>query len=53
MRRVKLGGGGDMINERLPKIWYGGDYNPDQWLERAPVTGTVTLAAKAVMVLKE
>ncbi|MFC5467924.1 beta-galactosidase [Cohnella suwonensis] len=20
-----------MINERLPKIWYGGDYNPDQW----------------------
>jgi beta-galactosidase len=22
-----------MINERLPKIWYGGDYNPDQWPE--------------------
>lgn len=20
-----------MINERLPKIWYGGDYNPEQW----------------------
>jgi len=20
-----------MINERKPKIWYGGDYNPDQW----------------------
>ena len=22
-----------MINQRLPKIWYGGDYNPDQWPE--------------------
>ncbi len=22
-----------MINERLPKIFYGGDYNPDQWPE--------------------
>jgi beta-galactosidase len=22
-----------MINERLKKIWYGGDYNPDQWPE--------------------
>jgi beta-galactosidase len=22
-----------MINERLRKIWYGGDYNPDQWPE--------------------
>jgi len=20
-----------MINRKLPKIWYGGDYNPDQW----------------------
>jgi len=20
-----------MINESLPKIWYGGDYNPEQW----------------------
>ncbi|MDX8044567.1 beta-galactosidase [Gracilibacillus sp. S3-1-1] len=20
-----------MINNRLPKIWYGGDYNPEQW----------------------
>jgi beta-galactosidase len=20
-----------VINERLPKIWYGGDYNPEQW----------------------
>ena len=20
-----------MINQRLPKIWYGGDYNPEQW----------------------
>ncbi|WP_123041522.1 beta-galactosidase [Cohnella candidum] len=20
-----------MINEKKPKIWYGGDYNPDQW----------------------
>lgn len=20
-----------MINPKLPKIWYGGDYNPDQW----------------------
>lgn len=20
-----------MINKKLPKIWYGGDYNPDQW----------------------
>ncbi|WP_151733258.1 beta-galactosidase ['Paenibacillus yunnanensis' Narsing Rao et al. 2020] len=20
-----------MINEQLPKIWYGGDYNPEQW----------------------
>lgn len=20
-----------MINDRLPKIWYGGDYNPEQW----------------------
>lgn len=20
-----------MINERLPKIWHGGDYNPEQW----------------------
>ncbi|OCT15390.1 beta-galactosidase [Paenibacillus pectinilyticus] len=20
-----------MINTRLPKIWYGGDYNPEQW----------------------
>ncbi|MDL4839063.1 beta-galactosidase [Aquibacillus rhizosphaerae] len=23
-----------MINERLPKIWYGGDYNPEQWDEK-------------------
>lgn len=22
-----------MIDERLPKIWYGGDYNPEQWNE--------------------
>lgn len=22
-----------MINSRLPAIWYGGDYNPDQWPE--------------------
>jgi beta-galactosidase len=22
-----------MISTRLPKIWYGGDYNPDQWPE--------------------
>lgn len=22
-----------MINSRLPKIWYGGDYNPEQWDE--------------------
>jgi len=22
-----------MINEKLPKIWYGGDYNPEQWTE--------------------
>ncbi|SFL51863.1 beta-galactosidase [Gracilibacillus orientalis] len=22
-----------MINENLPKIWYGGDYNPEQWDE--------------------
>lgn len=22
-----------MINEKLPRIWYGGDYNPDQWPE--------------------
>lgn len=22
-----------MINKKLPKIWYGGDYNPDQWTE--------------------
>lgn len=22
-----------MINPRLPRIWYGGDYNPDQWPE--------------------
>lgn len=20
-----------MINEKLPKMWYGGDYNPEQW----------------------
>ncbi len=20
-----------MINAKLPKVWYGGDYNPDQW----------------------
>ena len=20
-----------MINPKLPQIWYGGDYNPDQW----------------------
>ncbi|GIQ62398.1 hypothetical protein PACILC2_09660 [Paenibacillus cisolokensis] len=20
-----------MINEKLAKIWYGGDYNPEQW----------------------
>ncbi len=20
-----------MINKKLPKIWYGGDYNPEQW----------------------
>ena len=20
-----------VINKKLPKIWYGGDYNPDQW----------------------
>jgi len=23
-----------MINEKLPRIWYGGDYNPDQWPEQ-------------------
>ncbi|MFS0612997.1 beta-galactosidase [Lederbergia ruris] len=22
-----------MINQKLPKIWYGGDYNPEQWQE--------------------
>ena len=22
-----------MINEKLPYIYYGGDYNPDQWPE--------------------
>ncbi|XEC93778.1 beta-galactosidase [Paenibacillus tarimensis] len=22
-----------MINEKLPKMWYGGDYNPEQWDE--------------------
>lgn len=22
-----------MIHESLPKIWYGGDYNPEQWPE--------------------
>lgn len=22
-----------MIHEKLPKIWYGGDYNPEQWNE--------------------
>lgn len=22
-----------MINKKLPKIWYGGDYNPEQWDE--------------------
>ena len=22
-----------MINQKLPKIWYGGDYNPEQWDE--------------------
>ena len=22
-----------MINPKLPFIWYGGDYNPDQWPE--------------------
>ena len=22
-----------MISEKLPGIWYGGDYNPDQWAE--------------------
>ncbi|MFB5663372.1 beta-galactosidase [Alteribacillus sp. HJP-4] len=22
-----------MINEKLPKIWYGGDYNPEQWMD--------------------
>ncbi|ANY74322.1 beta-galactosidase [Paenibacillus ihbetae] len=22
-----------MINEKLPKMWYGGDYNPEQWNE--------------------
>ena len=22
-----------MINAKLPRIWYGGDYNPDQWPE--------------------
>ncbi|RKL67230.1 beta-galactosidase [Salipaludibacillus neizhouensis] len=22
-----------MINDKLPKIWYGGDYNPEQWGE--------------------
>ena len=20
-----------LINSKLPKIWYGGDYNPEQW----------------------
>ena len=20
-----------MINDKLPKIWHGGDYNPEQW----------------------
>ncbi|GJM83005.1 hypothetical protein HMSSN139_55010 [Paenibacillus sp. HMSSN-139] len=20
-----------VINDKLPKIWYGGDYNPEQW----------------------
>ncbi|MBM7570353.1 beta-galactosidase [Aquibacillus albus] len=24
-----------MINENLPKIWYGGDYNPEQWEDPA------------------
>lgn len=24
-----------MINEKLPKMWYGGDYNPEQWDEEA------------------
>ncbi|MBD2844187.1 beta-galactosidase [Paenibacillus sp. IB182496] len=24
-----------MINDKLPKIWYGGDYNPEQW--EAPI----------------
>ncbi len=22
-----------MINDKLQKIWYGGDYNPEQWDE--------------------
>jgi beta-galactosidase len=25
------------INPRLPGIWHGGDYNPDQWLDRPDV----------------
>lgn len=25
--------GNSMINHKLPVIWYGGDYNPDQWPE--------------------
>ncbi len=24
-------GGIELINKALPKIWYGGDYNPEQW----------------------
>ncbi|MCT2534811.1 beta-galactosidase [Aquibacillus koreensis] len=23
-----------MINKKLPKVWYGGDYNPEQWDEK-------------------
>lgn len=23
-----------MINDKLPKMWYGGDYNPEQWDEK-------------------
>src|SRR5699024_12799696 len=25
--------GSIVINNKLPKIWYGGDYNPEQWTE--------------------
>lgn len=30
---ISMNGEIDMINNKLPKIWYGGDYNPEQWDE--------------------